>query len=34
MAEYERVTDEYGRVKVWWVCSKVMSPSRSMPFLS
>jgi len=29
MDEYERVTDEHEGVKVWWVCSKVMSPTRS-----
>ncbi|KAG2407690.1 hypothetical protein LR48_Vigan01g278400 [Vigna angularis] len=29
MDEYERVTDEHKGVKVWWVSSKVMSPSRS-----
>ncbi|KAF1876093.1 hypothetical protein Lal_00006724 [Lupinus albus] len=32
MDEYERVTDEYKGVKVWWVCSKVMSPTRSMSY--
>lgn len=30
MDEHERVTDEFKGVKVWWVCSKIMSPSRSM----
>jgi len=29
MDEYERVTDEYEGVKVWWVSSKVMSATRS-----
>lgn len=28
--EYEKVTDDYNGVKVWWVCSKVISPARSM----
>lgn len=32
MDEYERVTDEYERVKVWWVANKVMSPTRSMSY--
>ncbi|XP_019464299.1 PREDICTED: AAA-ATPase ASD, mitochondrial-like isoform X4 [Lupinus angustifolius] len=32
MDEYERVTDEYKGVKVWWVCSKVMSQTRSMSY--
>ncbi|XP_028784095.1 AAA-ATPase ASD, mitochondrial-like [Neltuma alba] len=32
MDEYERVTDEFQGVKVWWVSSKVMSPTRSMPY--
>ncbi|GAU32847.1 hypothetical protein TSUD_209150 [Trifolium subterraneum] len=32
MDEYERVTDDYKGVKVYWVCSKVMSASRSMPY--
>jgi chaperone BCS1 len=32
MDEYERVTDDYKGVKVYWVCSKVMSGSRSMPY--
>lgn len=32
MDEYERVTDEFQGVKVWWVSSKIMSPSRSMPY--
>ncbi|XP_061358828.1 AAA-ATPase ASD, mitochondrial-like [Gastrolobium bilobum] len=32
MDEYERVTDEYKSAKVWWVCSKVMSPTRSMSY--
>lgn len=31
MDEFERVTDDFCGVKVWWVCSKVMSSStRSM----
>ncbi|TKY55139.1 mitochondrial chaperone BCS1-B [Spatholobus suberectus] len=29
MDEYERVTDDYEGVKVWWVSSKAMSPTRS-----
>ena len=29
MDEYERVTDDYDGVKVWWVSNKVMSPTRS-----
>lgn len=32
MDEYERVTDEFRGVKVWWVSSKVMSPTRSMSY--
>ncbi|KAE9601462.1 putative ATPase, AAA-type, core, AAA-type ATPase domain-containing protein [Lupinus albus] len=32
MDEYERVTDEYKGIKVWWVCSKVMSSTRSMSY--
>lgn len=32
MDEYERVADEFQGVKVWWVSSKIMSPTRSMPF--
>ncbi|KAK2411231.1 AAA-ATPase ASD, mitochondrial [Trifolium repens] len=33
MDEYERITDDYKGVKVYWVCSKViMSGSRSMPY--
>jgi len=32
MDEYERVTDDYKGVKVYWVCSKVMSQPRSMPY--
>ncbi|KAI9087586.1 hypothetical protein K1719_011366 [Acacia pycnantha] len=32
MDEYERVTDEFQGVKVWWVLSKIMSPTRSMPY--
>ncbi|CAI8609981.1 unnamed protein product [Vicia faba] len=32
MDEYERVTDDYNGVKVYWVCSKVMAASRSMPY--
>ncbi|XP_002511494.2 AAA-ATPase ASD, mitochondrial isoform X1 [Ricinus communis] len=30
MDEYERVTDEFRGVKVWWVSSKVVSPTQSM----
>ncbi|XP_050223767.1 AAA-ATPase ASD, mitochondrial-like [Mercurialis annua] len=30
MDEYERVIDEFRGVKVWWVSSKVVSPSQSM----
>ncbi|XP_020231068.1 AAA-ATPase ASD, mitochondrial [Cajanus cajan] len=29
MDEYERVTDDFKGVKVWWVSNKVMSPTRS-----
>lgn len=32
MDEYERVTDEFCGIKVWWVASKVMSPARSVPY--
>lgn len=32
MDEYERVTDEFQGVKVWWVSSKIMSPTRSMSY--
>lgn len=32
MDEYERVTDEFRGVKVWWVSGKVMSPTRSMSY--
>lgn len=32
MDEYERVTDEFRGVKVWWVSSKVVSPTRSMSY--
>lgn len=32
MDEYERVTDEFEGVKVWWVSSKIVSQSRSMPY--
>lgn len=32
MDEYERVTDEFHGVKVWWVSSKVVSPTRSMSY--
>ncbi|OMO96565.1 hypothetical protein CCACVL1_04891 [Corchorus capsularis] len=32
MEEYEKVTDEYNGVKVWWVASKVMSPTRGMSY--
>uniref|UniRef100_A0A2N9G6E0 AAA+ ATPase domain-containing protein n=1 Tax=Fagus sylvatica TaxID=28930 RepID=A0A2N9G6E0_FAGSY len=28
MDEYERVTDDFGGVQVWWLLSKVVSPSR------
>ncbi|KDP31184.1 hypothetical protein JCGZ_11560 [Jatropha curcas] len=30
MDEYERVTDEFQGIRVWWVSSKVLSPSQSM----
>lgn len=30
MDEHERVTDEFEGVKVWWVSTKLVSPSRSM----
>ncbi|XP_065876825.1 AAA-ATPase ASD, mitochondrial-like [Euphorbia lathyris] len=30
MDEYERVTDDFRGVKVWWVSSKLVSPSQSM----
>uniref|UniRef100_A0A2C9VQX7 AAA+ ATPase domain-containing protein n=1 Tax=Manihot esculenta TaxID=3983 RepID=A0A2C9VQX7_MANES len=30
MDEHERVTDEFRGVKVWWVSSKLVSPSQSM----
>ncbi|OMO61538.1 hypothetical protein COLO4_33405 [Corchorus olitorius] len=32
MEEYEKVTDEFNGVKVWWVASKVMSPARGMSY--
>ncbi|KAI4343814.1 hypothetical protein L6164_011121 [Bauhinia variegata] len=32
MDEYERVTDEFKGVKVWWVSSKVVLPTRSMSY--
>ncbi|KAJ7945950.1 AAA-ATPase [Quillaja saponaria] len=32
MDEYERVTDEFQGMKVWWMSSKVVSPSRSMSY--
>lgn len=32
MDEYERVSDEFEGVKVWWVSSKVMSPARSVSY--
>ncbi|KAL5544287.1 hypothetical protein UlMin_008071 [Ulmus minor] len=31
MDEYERVSDEFCGAKIWWVLSKSVSPSRSMP---
>ncbi|WCJ35999.1 P-loop containing nucleoside triphosphate hydrolases superfamily protein [Euphorbia peplus] len=30
MDEHERVTDEFQGIKVWWVSSKLVSPSHSM----
>ncbi|XVF54229.1 hypothetical protein PTKIN_Ptkin05aG0163700 [Pterospermum kingtungense] len=32
MDEYERVTEEFRGAKVWWVASKVVSPTRSMSY--
>ncbi|KDO76001.1 hypothetical protein CISIN_1g041423mg [Citrus sinensis] len=32
MDEYERVTDEFRGVKVWWVSSKVVSTTRGMSY--
>ncbi|XWS51060.1 hypothetical protein CRYUN_Cryun12cG0143700 [Craigia yunnanensis] len=32
MDEYERVTDEFRGAKVWWVASKVVSPTRSTSY--
>ncbi|GLU12283.1 hypothetical protein SLE2022_289770 [Rubroshorea leprosula] len=32
MDEYERVTDEFRGVKVWWVASNVVSPARSVSY--
>ncbi|XWS48089.1 hypothetical protein CRYUN_Cryun13aG0042900 [Craigia yunnanensis] len=32
MDEYERVTDEFRGAKVWWVASKVVSPTRPMSY--
>ncbi|KAH7550379.1 hypothetical protein JRO89_XS13G0180900 [Xanthoceras sorbifolium] len=32
MDEYERVTDEFRGAKIWWVSSKVVSPSRPMSY--
>ncbi|OWM90455.1 AAA-ATPase ASD, mitochondrial-like [Punica granatum] len=32
MDEYERVTDEFKGAKVWWVSSKIVSPSRPMSY--
>ncbi|XVE57038.1 hypothetical protein DITRI_Ditri04bG0059500 [Diplodiscus trichospermus] len=32
MDEYERVTDEFRGAKVWWVASKVVSPTRGMSY--
>ncbi|KAL4354766.1 hypothetical protein GQ457_06G037130 [Hibiscus cannabinus] len=32
MDEYEKVTDEFRGAKVWWVASKVVSPSRPMGY--
>ncbi|XP_031253137.1 AAA-ATPase ASD, mitochondrial-like [Pistacia vera] len=34
MDEYERVTDEFHGAKVWWVSSKVVSPTKSMSYYS
>ncbi|KAI9174930.1 hypothetical protein LWI28_024846 [Acer negundo] len=32
MDEYERVTDEFQGAKIWWVSSKVVSPTRPMSY--
>ncbi|GMJ04973.1 AAA-ATPase 1, ATPase-in-Seed-Development [Hibiscus trionum] len=32
MDEYEKVSDEFRGAKVWWVASKVVSPSRPMGY--
>ncbi|KAJ7956316.1 AAA-ATPase [Quillaja saponaria] len=32
MDEYERVTDEFQGMKVWWISSKVVLPTRSMTY--
>lgn len=34
MDEYEKVTDEYQGVKIWWVLSKAVSPTRSTSSIS
>ncbi|XWS60638.1 hypothetical protein CRYUN_Cryun07bG0052600 [Craigia yunnanensis] len=32
MDDYERVTDEFRGAKVWWVASKIVSPTRPMSY--